>query len=428
MTRKREQYMFHNMNVYYSEHEIGYEQRDLGPKVESALGSFPVVVITGPRQVGKSTFLRNEFGGFHYINLDDFSLLGQAREDPVSLWEGFDEVIIDEVQKAPRTLEAVKLEVDRGKRKKRFLLSGSSNLLLMSKVTESLAGRAIYLEMLPFTYREMRGKGGKPSRLAQIMEKDFQLDERSARKEDPLPYILRGCMPPLLNLSELGDALLWWESYVRTYLERDLRELSQIENLVDFRRLLGAMALRTGDVLNQSALARDTGISQPTVYRYLKLLEVSNLLVRVPPFTAGRSKRIVKSPKLHFIDPGLSAFLAGYHDVESLRGARELGSLFECLVHLQLRADAELQVPRVGIYFWRTSGGREVDFVLEQGRDLVAVEVKMTTRPSYNDIKNLLAFLEEHPRAIRGVLVHAGSTLRHLHSKVIAVPWWWLGS
>ncbi len=416
------------MNDKYSEHEIEYRKRDLGPKVESALGSFPVVAITGPRQVGKSTFLRNEFKGFHYINLDDFSLLGQAREDPGSLWEGHDEIIIDEVQKAPRTLEAVKLEVDRSRRKKRFLLSGSSNLLLMSKVTESLAGRAIYLEMLPFTYREMKGRGGGPSRLAEIMRKDFQLDEKSTRKEDPLPNILRGSLPPLLELSELGDVLLWWESYVRTYLERDLRELSQIENLVDFRRLLGALALRAGSVLNQSALARDTGISQPTVYRYIKLLEVSNLLVRVPPFTASRSKRIVKSPKLYYIDPGLNTFLAGYHDMDSLRDARELGGLFECLVHLQLRADAELQVPRMGIYFWRTSGGREVDFVLEQGRDLVAVEVKMTTRPSYNDIKNLLAFLEEHPRAMRGLLVHAGSALRHLHSKVIAVPWWWLGS
>lgn len=416
------------MNDNYSYRDIEYRKRDLGPKVRSALGSFPVVVITGPRQVGKSTFLRKEFKGFHYINLDDFSLLGQAREDPGSLWEGHDEVIIDEVQKAPRMLEAVKLEVDRSRRKKRFLLSGSSNLLLMSKVTESLAGRAIYLEMLPFTYREMKGRGGSPSRLAEIMRKDFQLEERSAKKEDPLPHILRGSLPPLLELRELGEVQLWWESYVRTYLERDLRELSQIENLVDFRRLLGALALRAGSVLNQSALARDTGISQPTVYRYLKLLEVSNLVARVPPFTAGRSKRIVKSPKLYYVDPGLSAFLAGYHDLDSLREGRELGGLFECLVYLQLRADTELQVPRTGIYFWRTTGGSKVDFVLEQGRDLVAVEVKLTTRPSYNDIKNLLAFLEEHPRAIRGVLVHAGSAIRRLHRKVVAVPWWWLGS
>jgi len=152
--------------------------------------------------------------------------------------------------------------------------------------------------------------------------------------------------------------LLWWEGYVKTYLERDLRELSQIENLVDFRRLLSVLALRSGSVLNRSALARDIGISQPTVYRYIKLLEVSNLLMRVPPLTASRNKRVVKSPKLYYIDPGLNAFLAGYHDTDSLRSARELGSLFECLVHLQLRADAELQVPRVGIHFWRTSGGQ----------------------------------------------------------------------
>lgn len=250
----------------------------------------------------------------------------------------------------------------------------------------SLAGRAIYLEMMPFTYREMKGRGGGPSRLQNIMRKDFRLDEGSIGKEDPLPHILRGVFAPLLELSGLGDMLLWWEGYVKTYLERDLRELSQIENLVDFRRLLGVLALRSGSVLNRSALARDIGISQPTVYRYIKLLEVSNLLMRVPPLTASRNKRVVKSPKLYYIDPGLNAFLAGYHDTDSLRSARELGSLFECLVHLQLRADAELQVPRVGIHFWRTSGGQGVDFVLEQGKDLVAVEVKLTTRPSYNNI------------------------------------------
>lgn len=416
------------MNDNHSRKEAKYLKRDLGPKVASALASFPVVTITGPRQVGKSTFLRNEFPGFRFIDLDDFSLLEQARNDPASLWEGCDEVIIDEVQKAPRVLEAVKLEVDRSRRGKRFLLSGSSNLLLMSKVTESLAGRAVYLEMLPFTYREMKGRGGKPSRLEAIMRKDFRLEEGSARKEDPLPYILRGFFPPVLSLKETGDVLLWWEGYVRTYLERDLRELSQIENLVDFRRLLGALALCTGSVLNQSALARDTGISQPTVYRYSKLLEVSNLLARVTPFAASRSKRVVKSPKLYYVDPGLNAFLAGYHDVDSLSSARELGGFFECLVLLQLRADAELLVPRAGIHFWRTSTGREVDFVLEQGRNVVAFEAKLTARPSYNDIRNLLAFLEEHPGATRGVLVHAGSALRYLHRKVIAVPWWWLGS
>jgi predicted AAA+ superfamily ATPase len=416
------------MNDFHSGRERKYLKRDLGPKVASALASFPVVIITGPRQVGKSTFLRNEFPGFRLIDLDDFSLLEQARNDPASLWEGCEKVIIDEVQKAPRALEAVKLEVDRSGRRKRFILSVSSNLLLMNKVTESLAGRAIYLEMLPFTYREMKGRGGGPGKLEAIMRKDFRLEEGSTKREDPLPHILRGAFPPLLTLREAEEVLMWWEGYVRTYLERDLRELSQIENLVDFRRLLGALALRTGSVMNQSALSRDTGISQPTVHRYIKLLEVSNLLVRVTPFTASRSKRIVKSPKLYYVDPGLNAFLAGYHDLDSLGSARELGSLFECLVLLQLLAEAELLVPRASIHFWRTSTGREVDFVLEQGRNLVAVEVKLTTRPSYNDARNLLAFLEEHPRATRGVLVHAGSALRYLHSRVIAVPWCWLSS
>ncbi|MEW6002999.1 MAG: DUF4143 domain-containing protein [Nitrospirota bacterium] len=230
-------------------------------------------------------------------------------------------------------------------------------------------------------------------------------------------------MPPLLYLTERRDILFWWEGYVKTYLERDVRELAQIESLIDFKKVLDSLALRTGNVLNQTEISRDTGISQPTVYRYIKLLEVSNIINRVPSYYQSRTKRIIKSPKLFFIDPGLSIYLSGYYDEDSLRNARELGSFFETMLYMHMKIASELMIPKAKVFYWRTSTGKEVDFVVEHGKRLVAFETKLTQSPTFNDIKNLLMFLEENPQTLRGFLLHAGRNVQRLHTKIFAVPW-----
>ncbi|MCX8117592.1 MAG: ATP-binding protein [Desulfobacterota bacterium] len=386
-----------------------------------------MVIVSGARQVGKSTFLQNEFPDFKYLSLDDFSALHQAQRDPSSLWIDTDRVILDEAQKAPELFSAVKLAVDRSRRKIRFLISGSSNLLLMKGISETLAGRAIYFEMHPMTYGEMYGKGERPQNFLHLLHTHFKIKEQELKEVDPVPLMLKGFMPPLLHLSEGKDVLLWWEGYVKTYLERDLRELSQIESLVDFRRVLESLALRTGNLLNQTEVSRDTGVSQPTVYRYMKLLEISNLVKRIPAYFPARTKRITKSPKCFFVDPGLSIYLSGYYDEESLRKAREIGHYFESFIFLHLQVLSEWLVPKASLFYWRTPSGKEVDFVLEQGKNLFAFEVKMTQKPTFHDVRNLIAFVEEHPRTVRGVLIHAGSSIQYFHSKVIAIPWWWIG-
>jgi uncharacterized protein len=415
------------MNEFLSANDTIYRDRLIGPHVSSAVKSFPVVVITGARQVGKSTFLQHEFPDFKYVNLDDFSMLEQARRDPLSLWSGVERVVIDEAQKAPDILSAVKLTVDKAKGRNQFLISGSSNLLLMKKVSETLAGRAVYFDMLPMSYQEMEGRTKGLGNFASLWAGDSKVREKETDAIDPVPLILRGFMPPLMGLTERRDVLLWWEGYVRTYLERDIRELSQIESLIDFKRVLDCLALRAGSVLNQADVSRITGVSQPTVFRYIKLLEVSNVVHRVPGYYQSRGKRLVKSPKLFFIDPGLCTYLSGYHDEESARNAREIGGFFESLTFLHIKILSELMVPKVKIYYWRTTTGKEVDFVLEHGRKLVAVEVKLTKNPAFGDIGNLLTFIDDYPQAHLGLLLHAGRSIRYLHSKVLAVPWWWMG-
>ena len=414
--------IIHDVNENHSRSELFYRQRWIGPAIRSAIETFPVVVISGARQVGKSTFLQNEFPDFKYLSLDNFPVLQQAKIDPSSLWIGADHIILDEAQKAPEIFSAVKLAVDRTRRKIRFLISGSSNLLLMKGISESLAGRAVYFEMLPMSYSEMFGKSKAPQNFLNLFNPDYKMAERELDEVDPLPYILKGFMPPLLSLASRNDVLLWWEGYVKTYLERDLRELSQVESLVDFRRVLESIAIRTGNLLNQTEISRDSQVSQPTVYRYIKLLEVSNLIKRVPAYYSSRTKRITKSPKIFFVDPGLSVYLSGYYDEDSLGKAREVGNFFETLVYLHLRILSEMLIPKASIFYWRTTTAKEVDFIVEQGKKLLACEVKFSKNPTFSDVKNLLEFIEQNPRAIRGILIHAGRSVKWLHSKILAVP------
>jgi len=361
------------------------------------------------------------FSSWRYVSLDDFDAQKQAQTDPESLLAGRGNLVLDEVQRAPGILNAIKVAVDRGRAGHHFVLSGSANLMLMSKVTESLAGRALSITLEPMTLGEQR-RGRSPAILGRLLQSRHP-NEGTVKTQDPFPLMQKGFVPPLLTLSGEDSFVRWWEGYVATYLERDLRQLSQVESLPDFRRVMVALALRTGQLVNQTDIARDTGVSQPTVHRYLNLLETSCLLYRVPALTPSRRKRIVKSPKIYWFDPGIATFLAGHYTADDLRESREAGGVFECLVLLHLNALAQLMVPRPKIFYWRTTTGREVDFVVEQGRKILPIEVKLTEKPRYRDVQNLRVFMDEYAGATLGVLVHSGSDVILLDKDIIAVPW-----
>lgn len=412
------------MNNFYTA-PVLYFQRWLTPLLRSASEVHPVVVVTGARQVGKSTLLRQAepFRNWRYHTMDDFDALFQARENPASLWGGVDAVVLDEVQKAPDLLSAVKLAVDSQPGRTRFILSGSANLLLMRQVSESLAGRAIYFVLDPITLGEVNGQ--LPSTLLADALAQRWPDEKelATPPPDPIPLMLRGSMPPLLSLPTPDTWLRWWEGYVATYLERDLRQLSQIDSLLDFRRVMELMALRSGQLLNQSEVARDARASQPTIHRYLNLLEATHLFERLPAYTASPSTRLLKSPMAYWTDPGLAVFLSGYYDQESLRRSRQVGAYFETLIYLHLRVLAGLLTPKARLHFWRTTAGDEVDFVLEHGRRVLGIEVKMSSKPSYRDAAGLSKFLKENPAASGGILLHGGTKVQRLDENVVAVPW-----
>lgn len=412
--------------VFTIEEGLEYKQRWLTKVLQRATAESDVVVLSGARQVGKSTWLRHEsfLDEWRYVTLDNYESLEAAESSPASLWGDDSHVIIDEVQKSPRLLHEVKAQVDRAPQDYRFVLSGSANLLLMKRATESLAGRARYITLGPMTHGEWLGWPA-PRSLEDLLEGRPPRDGVN-RGGDPLPLMLRGFSPFLLRFEKMYSATSfvdWWGSYVTTYAERDLRQLSQIESLPDFARLMRALALRSGALLNQSEVARDLRLQQPTISRHINLLETSYLIRRVPALRPSRTSRLIKSPKIYYFDPGLASWLCGHHTVETLRESPQAGSMFETLVLLHLDALAQLMSPKPMIHYWRTTSGKEVDFVVEHGRRLLPVEVKLSNRPSHRDTANLRAFIAEYPEAKLGVLVHTGSQMEHVDENILAVPW-----
>jgi predicted AAA+ superfamily ATPase len=412
------------MKEYISSYETKYIKRRLTPKIKDALQKFPVIVISGARQVGKSTMLLNEFSDFSYFTLDDFDTIDMIKTDPLHIFNQYENIIIDESQKLPEIFDTIKFIVDRDKRK-RIILSGSSNILLMKNITESLSGRALYFELMPFTFGEFNGRID-PVNFTNLLEK--KIDNSLTTKDISInKLMLKGFMPPnILEEDDYKNVILWLDGYIKTYLERDLRQLSQIDSIIDFRKLMQMLALRTGNILKQADISKDTGISTATTHRYIKLLEISNIIERIPAYFSNRGKRLVKSPKIFFIDTALAIFLSGYFDEDTLSNSREIGGFFETMIFIHLKSLCSMLTPHARLYYWRTVSGREVDFIIEYGKKLLALEVKLSSNVLTRDIKNILSFIDDYTETTLGIILYTGNEIKWLHSKVVAIPWWYL--
>ncbi len=409
---------------------LRYRPRALAPAVEAALKTHPVVVVSGARQTGKTTLVQNlpSAGERSFETLDDLETLELARKRPEDLLVRAPRMTIDEVQRAPELLLAIKKEVDRNRRRGRFLLTGSANLLLMRQVADSLSGRAVYLLLSPFTDGEKRGEGSVPpwtevlsSRTAEgVMERFARL---SISVGDWRREILRGGMPRAVLSRTTREREAWFEGFVTTYLERDLRDISQVSSLPDFRRLMGLAVHRVGQLLNQTEIARDAGLSQATAHRYLNLLETTFQTHRLPAYSASPSKRLIKAPKLYWRDAGLAAYLAGLHRITDLRGNPLLGPLLENLVLSGLLSWREVTRPRPEILFWRTAGGAEVDFVVEAGTRLVSIEIKAARRVRLSDVRHLEIFLSDYSRRARFAVVLHDTDAPHMVTRnIVGLP------
>jgi predicted AAA+ superfamily ATPase len=396
-----------------------YLNRDIGSIVLEALNDMPVVVITGMRQTGKSTFLQKqeELKDRRYITLDDFAYLEAAKENPEGLVENDAPLTIDEAQRCPEILTAIKKIVDRKRRRGQFLLSGSANFAILRGISESLAGRAVYLSLHPFTHREIASHISEKPFLYKFFEsqKIPKVDSIYPIKDEA---ILKGGMPSVC-LDEVKNRSFWFKGYEQTYLERDLRELSQIGNIISFRHLMHLTALRSGQLLSPSQLCRDAKLNVATTSRYLSLLEASFIIYRLNPYIRSKTSRLIKSPKIYLSDSGLACYLAG---IKSLESEPLKGAMFETYVAQNLSGIIDSRWTDAKLYFWNVQGRHEVDFVIEEGNRCLAIEVKASARWEDRDFSGLRAFLSTTPNCIAAILAYNGTRVVKLGEKIWAIP------
>ncbi len=387
--------------------------RWLQPLLARALRALPVVVVTGARQTGKTTLAHILTSGRRYLSLDDLGVLGQAERDPASLLAELP-LTLDEVQRAPELLLAIKRRVDAGRKPGSLLLTGSANLALMHRVSESLAGRAIYLDLPPFCPAEWVGRPVAAIGLDSLFVAKYSSDDWPAGNCDWEPWVSSGGFPDALQAPDVAARSLWFAGYVQTYLERDLRQLSNVGSLVDFQRLMRLLAAQTARTLNQSNLARDAGLPQPTTHRYLNLLETGCQIARLQNYQRSAGKSAAKARKFLWRDAGLAAWLAGLQP-GAVAGRSDAGFWLEQAVFQTLQSWASLDSGR-RVHYWR-EGDFEVDFVLEQAGELVGIEVKAARKVTESDLRGARAFQAAFARkgaVPRVAVLHTGNEARFL--------------
>ena len=378
-----------------------YIPRDIEQELSVSARQFPVVVLTGARQTGKSTLLKHLFPNVAYVTLDDPFTRQAAQEDPRSFLTQAPRLVIDEIQHAPDLLPHVKVLVDADRRNTgRFLLTGSQAFPLMAGLSESLAGRAAIFQLLPFSHHEL----GHP---------DLAV-ERCFRR------IFDGFYPDVV--AHGVDRNRFFSSYVQTYLERDIRLMTAVHDLKQFQNLVGLLAARIGNLLNLNELAKEAGVSAPTVRRWIALLETAGLIYLLRPYSGNLSKRIVKSPKLYFGDTGLAAWLLRYPTAESLRHGPQSGAFFENLVLLECLKHKANFGAAGELFFFRDSNHNEIDLVVDTGTAIHLVEIKQTATPkaAHFDVLRRLQPLFLRSQAC---VATAASKEERLSAQLVARPW-----
>ncbi len=371
-----------------------YISRTIRAAIERFIGKFPIVSLTGPRQGGKTTLLRTLFPDYRYVTLENTDLREYALRDPNGFLRTYDRrVIFDEVQRAPQLFSYLQTKVDESQMMGQFILSGSQNFLLMEKITQSLAGRVAVMKLLPLSIAELRA------------------DQQSFSASLP-DMILKGGYPALYH-RELTPMELF-PSYIETYVERDVRDILKVQDLIQFQSFMRLCAGRVGQLLNMQSLAADAGINVATARSWLSVLESSYIVHQLPPYFRNFNKRITKSTKLYFYDTGLACYLLNLRTPEQVETYYQRGSLFENLMLSEMIKKQYNQGLPAQFYFWRDSNGVEIDLVSENGTRLDFYEMKYSYTPNSEFFKNIAAVrkIEAFPDGDNFV-VYAGEENQH---------------
>ncbi len=407
----------------------GYRSRAGSACWREASAQFPVLLLTGPRQVGKTTLLRHLSDvNRRYVTLDDLAARDLARRDPELFLQKYrPPVLIDEIQYAPEVLTAIKLDVDRKRRPGAFWLTGSQQFAVMKGITETLAGRVAILTLLGFTQREA---DGRPAALPPFLPDDAAIKARSPTPasmtlHDVYARIWRGSMPALVT-GQIRNRDLFYRSYVQTYLERDVRDLTQVGDLNAFGRFLRAVAARTAQMLNYTDLARDCAISVNTARKWMSILEGSFQVAILPAYHTNLSKRLYCTPKLHFLDTGLCAYLTEWSSPETLEAGAMSGALFETYVFGEILKSWHNQGRCPAFHYYRDKDGREIDLLISHDGRLWPVEIKKAALVREADTAAFRTLSGRGTRTGHGAVVCLSAERMPLNLDVDVIPVGWL--
>jgi predicted AAA+ superfamily ATPase len=400
--------------------------RKIKPRLLAALTDSPVVLVHGARQTGKSTLVKylaeNDYPA-RYLTFDDSGILSAAQNNPQDFIAGYTEnLVIDEVQRVPEIFLAIKSLVDKNRKAGRFILTGSANVLVLPKVAESLAGRMEILNLHPLAQSEINKV--EDNFIDVLFAGNFRPDYKEQKTNDLASRILTGGYPEMLLRKERERQNAWFKSYITTILQRDVRDIANIEKLSDLPRLLSLLATRAGTLLNFAELARSSTIPQTTLKRYISLLEAIFMIFILPAWSGNLSKRLIKTPKFYLNDTGLLSHLLGFEMNKILSDPLSWGRLMENFVIMELLKQVSWSRFNLALYHYRSASGQEVDFIIERSDGkLIAVEVKATAKITATDFTHIKVFADETgKRFLRGIVLYTGKEVIPFGKNLFAMP------
>ncbi len=385
-------------------------KRSIDSILKEALEISPAVLISGARQVGKSTLaidINNDYRVFD--NLNDRE---SAQTDPLGYIQSLPKPItLDEIQKVPQVLESIKLEIDKKRINGSFLLTGSANVLDMKTARDTLAGRIIEIQMLPLSQKEIQGKPDE-----NLVDKFFKNDISTLRKtdisyDDILDAIINGGYPEIQKIKSPRGKSLWYSSYISTYVERDIRDVGELRDISAFIRFYNIIAPRSCGLVNKSDLANDSHLSEATVNNYLSMLEMIYQISLLKPYSSNISKRFIKSSKLYMCDSGILSHLLDVTNKDELLNSNKKGDIFETFVYNELQKHISYSLTQPQIYHYRTNDKKEIDFILQKGDKIIAIEVKSSLSIKLDMFKHIIDFQNKSQNEIIGIVFYAGDEI-----------------
>jgi len=386
--------------------------------LETALEISPIVLLSGARQVGKSTLSSKHV--HNYVTLDDVDLRLSAIENPKGFTYRLEKPIcIDEIQKAPNLLEAIKIDVDKDRVNGSYLLTGSANLLDMKKTKDTLAGRIIELSLYPLSAKEQNHKPMQ-NVVDMLFKRDFTCDKIDATAIEE--SIIRGGYPEVLRLDTELKRRLWFSSYISTYIERDARELGEIREINNFFKFFNVIAPRTATLLNKSKIANVTALKDSMVDNFLTILAQLYQVELLRPYSENIGKQFVKSPKLHMIDTGIACHMLRIKNAKVLEESHYKGQIYETFIFAELKKHISFATDNTDIYHYHTSDKKEIDFILSRGDEMLAIEVKASHSVDKGDFKHIFDFQKHSKKDILGIVFYMGDTVLEIDERNFAIP------